>query len=80
MGRKNIGINHSSNKQAKSLTWLRKGNLKRETESLLIATQKKKNALKSNNVKARIEKTHQNVHYVVIETKRSIILKVNVVN
>ena len=39
-------------------TWLRKGNLKRETESLLRAAQV--NAIKTNYVKARIDKTLQN--------------------
>ena len=36
----------------------RKGNLKRETESLLIAAQV--NALRTNHIKARIDKTEQN--------------------
>ena len=39
-------------------TWLRKGNLKRETESLLIAAQN--NAIRTNYVKARIDKTQRN--------------------
>ena len=42
----------------KTWTWLRKGNLKRETESLLIATQD--NAIRTNHIKARIYKTQQN--------------------
>ena len=42
----------------KNWTWLRKGNLKRETESLLIAAQK--SAIRTNNVKARINKTQEN--------------------
>ena len=42
----------------KSWTWLRKGNFKRETESLLIAVQD--NAIRTNNIKARIDKTQQN--------------------
>ena len=42
----------------KTWTWLRKGNLKRETESLLIAAQD--NAIKTNHIKARIDKTQQN--------------------
>ena len=36
----------------------KKGNLKRETESLLIATQN--NAIRTNHIKARIDKTQQN--------------------
>ena len=39
-------------------TWLRKGNFKRETESLLIAAQD--NAIRTNHIKARIDKTQQN--------------------
>ena len=42
----------------KNLTWLRKRNLKRETESLLIAAQN--NAIKTNHIKAKIDKTQQN--------------------
>ena len=38
--------------------WLRKGNLKRWTESLLVATQN--NAIRTNHIKARIDKTQQN--------------------
>ena len=39
-------------------TWQRKGNLKREIESLLIAAQDK--AIENNHIKARIDKTQQN--------------------
>ena len=39
-------------------TWLRKGNLKRETESLIIAAQN--NAIRINYIKAKIDKTQQN--------------------
>ena len=39
-------------------TWLRKGNFKRETESLLIAAQN--NAIRTNHIKSRIDKTQQN--------------------
>ena len=42
----------------KTWTWLRKGNLKRETESLLIAAQD--NAIRTNHIKARIDKIQQN--------------------
>ena len=42
----------------KTKTWLRKGNLKRETESLPIAAQN--NAIRTNHIKARIDKTQQN--------------------
>ena len=42
----------------KTWTWLRKGNFKRETESLLIAEQD--NAVRTNHIKARIDKTQQN--------------------
>ena len=41
----------------KTWTWLRKGNFKRETESLLIAAQD--NAIRTNHIKARIDKTQQ---------------------
>ena len=42
----------------KTWTWLRKGNFKRETESLLIATQN--NAIRTNQIHPRIDKTQQN--------------------
>ena len=42
----------------KTRTWLRKGNLKREIESLLMAVQN--NAIRTNHIKARIDKTQQN--------------------
>ena len=42
----------------KTRTWQRKGNLKRETESLQIAAQN--NAIRTNHIKARIDKTQQN--------------------
>ena len=42
----------------KTWIWLRKGNLKRETESQLIAAQD--NAIRTNHIKARIDKTQQN--------------------
>ena len=42
----------------KTWTLLRKGNFKRETEALLITAQN--NALRTNHIKARIDKTQQN--------------------
>ena len=42
----------------KMCTWLRKGNHLRETESLLIAT--RNNTIRTNHIKARIDKTQQN--------------------
>ena len=42
----------------KTWTWLRKGNLKRETEFLLMAAQN--NAIRTNHIKTRIDKTQQN--------------------
>ena len=39
----------------KTWTWLRKGNFKRETESLLMAAQT--SAVRTNHIKARIDKT-----------------------
>ena len=42
----------------KTWTWLRKGNFKRERESLLIAAQN--HAVRTNHIKARIYKTQQN--------------------
>ena len=41
----------------KTWTWLRKGNLKREKESLPIAAQD--NAIRTNHIKARIDKTQK---------------------
>ena len=49
-------INNTSHQ--KTWTWLRKGNFKRETESLQIAAQH--NAIRTNHIKARINKTQQN--------------------
>ena len=56
----------------KTWTWIRKGNLKRVTESLIIAAQD--NAIRTNHIKARIDKTQKiaNVGYVATETKPSI--------
>ena len=55
-GRFKRQINNSSHE--KTWTWLRKGNFKRETESLLIANQD--NAIRTNHIKPRIDKTQQN--------------------
>ena len=54
----------------KTYTWLRKGKLEREGESLLVVAQN--NDIRTNHIKARINKTQQNVGYVVIEKKPSI--------
>ena len=48
----------SDTSHEKTWTWLRKRNLKRETESLRIAAQN--NAIRTNHIKARIDKTQQN--------------------
>ena len=45
----------------KTCTWLRKGHLKRETESLQIAAHD--NVIRTNHIKARIDKTQQNCKY-----------------
>ena len=42
----------------KTWTWIRKGNLKRETEPLLIAAQN--DAIRIYYIKAKIDKTQQN--------------------
>ena len=42
----------------KTRTWLRNGNFKRETESLLMAAQN--SAIRTNHIKSRIDKTQQN--------------------
>ena len=42
----------------KTWTWLRKGNFKRETESLLIAAQD--SSIRTNHIRARIDKNQQN--------------------
>ena len=42
----------------KNWTWLRKGNFKGETESILIPSQN--NAVRTKHIKARIDKTQQN--------------------
>ena len=52
-GRLTSDISHE-----KTWTWLKKRNLKRVTQSLLIAAQN--NAQRTNNIKARIDKTQQN--------------------
>ena len=47
--------------QEQTWTWLRKGNLSREKESLLIAAQN--NAIRTNHIRTRIDKTQQNNKY-----------------
>ena len=56
----------------KTRMWLRKGNFRRETESLQIAAQN--NAKRTNQINAILDKMQQNanVGYVVMETKPSI--------
>ena len=49
---------HLINNISHQKTWLRKSNLKRETESFLIAAQD--NAIRTNHIKARIDKMQQN--------------------
>ncbi len=61
--KKNNCMDIPSDKQPKSDTKIlamakKKGNLKRETESLLIAAQN--NAIRTKHIKARIDKTQQN--------------------
>ncbi len=48
----------SISSREKTWTWLRKGNFKREKESLLIAAQN--NAVRTNHIKTRIDKLQQN--------------------
>ena len=61
-GKKNNFWGILNDKQAiphtRALDVAKKGNIKRETESLLIAA--KNNAIRINNIKARIDKTQQN--------------------
>ena len=57
-------MKETTNKQHlhdKTWTWPRKGNFKRETESLLIAAQN--NAIRTNHINTRIDKTQQNSKY-----------------
>ena len=53
----------------KTWTWLRKGNFKREKESLLIAAQN--SAMRTNHIKARIDKTQQNSKYRLCGERRN---------
>ena len=55
----NNNNNDNNISHEKTLTWLRKGNFKRETESLVIAAQD--SAIRTNHIKARIDKTRQNI-------------------
>ena len=59
-GKNNVRFKRQLNSisHPKTWTWLRKGNLKKETESLRIAT--RDNAIRTNHIKARIDKTQQN--------------------
>ena len=52
-GKNWLGVSHD-----KTWTWLRKGNFKRETEFLLMAAQI--SAIRTNHIKARIDKMQQN--------------------
>ena len=47
--------------RGKTWTWLREGNLKRETKSLLIVAQN--NVMRTKYVKTKIDKTQQNCKY-----------------
>ena len=65
MYRKSLSSKNNNNKRLisnishdKTWTWLRKGNFQREKESLLIAV--KNNAIRTNQIKVRIDKTQQN--------------------
>ena len=60
MGRKQLHFKRLINNIShdKTWTWLRKGNFKRETESLLMAAQN--SAIRTYHIKARIDKTQQN--------------------
>ena len=53
----------------KRYTWLRKGNLKRKTESLLITG--RNNTIRTNYIKARIDKTQQNSKYRSCDDRRN---------
>ena len=55
----------------KTWTWQRKGNFKRETESLLIAAQN--NAIRTNYTKARIDKTRdrdETINHIISECSK----------
>ena len=67
----------------KTRSWLRKGNFKRETESLLMAAQN--SAIRTNYIKARIDKTQQNskcrlcgdrdetIHHIISECSKLVL-------
>ena len=57
----------------KTRTWLRKGTLTRERESLLIALQD--NAIRTNHMKTRIDKTQRNSKCMLCETINHMISK-----
>ena len=62
-------INKISHEQTR--TWLRKGNFKRKTESLLIAAQN--NTIRPNHIKTRIDKTQQNTKCRLCDDRDEII-------
>ena len=53
-----LATSHAKKTKKQTRMWLRKWNLKRETESLLIVAQN--NVIETNQIKARIDKTQQN--------------------
>ena len=66
-GRFNRLINTTSHQ--KTWTWLRKENLQRETKSLLIAAQN--NAIRTNDIKARRDRTQQNIKFTLCNDRRN---------
>ena len=54
----NISHEKKQKKKTQTWTWLRKENLKIETESLLITT--KNNTIRTNHIKTKIDKIQQN--------------------
>ena len=66
------GLINNNISHVKTWTWLRNGNFKRETDSLLMAAQN--SAIRTNHIKARIDKTQKiaSADYAVTEMKPSI--------